>query len=239
MTRIFLCLAFAALGIIDQSAQKSPDREERWRGSVVSAVKLASKNEEWHFRGHRDGITARCRKDGTELSVDLDLQGKVKNVSRIVAASGEGFGNTFMALGVECVSDDGKRLEYRMISGNCHGNKPFWTPSIILAERPIDDAFILMGIATAGGDSVMLTLQSMKRDYTGKSDHIETHTFLDHCPVPNSLVTQHYHEPRMKRITTQMGLKKKNLEDSINISSFGSRDDRADTRTNRKPESEK
>jgi len=187
------------------------------------AVKLDRLGETWTFRGGKVGILIDVAGKGfnrQDRPKDLQGVGKVNRISatKLEYSSGDSE-YSFIGLAIESESRDGKQLEYRMALCRLETKQPIWSVSEALTARPIDKPYHVMGVGLPGGDSLMMTLQSLTRvqstpeeakrpDHVEKDDLIETETFVNHCPIGSPMmhgVGGHYVSSKMtpeKRSTT-------------------------------------
>lgn len=133
-------------------------------------------------------------------------KGFPKEITRVVAASAESvsINRAYVGLSVESISEDKTTLEYRMILGEYDlapeqtNSKLRWICSRVLIRQPIDTPFTNMSIALPGGDSLFATYQLLERSRVNDSDKVQTHTFINHCPIVGDGITRHYFCDQMK-----------------------------------------
>jgi hypothetical protein len=118
--------------------------------------------------------------------------GRITDVVTAVRQSGD---LIIIGLGIAALAQDSRIVEYRLIEGR--GKEPDlltgkgWTASHALITRPPDAPFAGMSVSLPEGDSIMLTLQEIRRDVSNPdNDRIETHVFVNHCPAGGDLITK-------------------------------------------------
>lgn len=202
-------LGFCSFG--DGTPDSQPDPHEfRWAPRSYSAsVRFGADQQVWEFQGTAEGIFVNIGRSGEEKRVKLESILTDRKITRIVATSVETniwthtrMGECmYIGLGVESLSENGKHLEYRMMialgwsageEGLAGRIQSAFRLSPLLITRPLDQPFDAMAVGLLGGDSLMLTLQDVKRKGDTLDDSIETHTFVDHCPSPQGVVLRHY-----------------------------------------------
>ncbi len=91
-----------------------------------------------------------------------------------------------LVLAVAYLSPDSNSISYRMIIHRTWKYEPtenHWWKTEDLMTRGVSDPYDGMSISFPGGDSVVLGLHDLTRRGGGREDVIESHYFVNHCPM--------------------------------------------------------
>ncbi len=152
--------------------------------SIPLSVRVTVGSREWTFSAAAEGgVRVDFRNDGVERQYVLDCGGACRQIEGLAACGYDAGSGAMLGLGVASRSADGQRVEYRMLfARNANEHSPAaWIHSDPLITADAQDPFDLMAVSLSHGDSLMLTLQRLAR--VGNGGTIDTHTFVNHCPV--------------------------------------------------------
>jgi len=184
-----VCLAAAVCALVCQSKSLAQDGKPKPRDSYgfdAVEIRLEHRKETWTIRREKGGVAIELKApSGARTIRPREFQG-IGSPIRVAATKLEyevdpGVYLRFVGLAIECENLDRKRLEYRMALCQSYSGPERWSLSEPLAVRALDNPFHTIGVGLPGGDSIMMTLQSLTRG-EGK-DKIETELFVNHCPV--------------------------------------------------------
>ncbi len=212
--RVFiLAIAVSTIVVVHTNkAQSEPNPQSQQSDSTWApancggAVRFDSIGETWTFLISDFGLRIKSEANDTTREVVSDAIKALRKVRRISLLNSEYKQDSrsycYLGIAIESVSQDGKLLEYRM--GQCRIPESTWAVSDVLLTRPINSPIHSIGIGLPGGDSLMMTLQTLQRNGGSPPDNIETHTFVNHCPSPGPIfgkVTQHYSSKALELVT--------------------------------------
>lgn len=145
----------------------------------------------------RSNIEGRYGPDDGETSITIDLKDPEKKVRRIFAVARD----TYVALAVERGIPGSMSFDYVMIFGR-RGEKDNttinWCISRPLFTTTYEKRCNVMNIALPEGDTILMTLQRLTRRSNGDVEDIESHAFVNICPMPDQegfmteSITNHY-----------------------------------------------
>ncbi|MHC4609415.1 MAG: hypothetical protein ACYS7M_03605, partial [Planctomycetota bacterium] len=119
---------------------------------------------------------------------ELRFGEQIGQVVGLVAASRKIGAHHLVVLGLVTRSGDSETLEYRVAASRSGpAVSADWGCSSALIARPKGDPFDSMAIALPRGDSMIFTLEHMKR--VDNTTTMETTRFINHCVIPTYLDT--------------------------------------------------
>lgn len=162
--------------------------EYSWAASMPKTAAL-------RYRGDLWVVTPTPAADGLEITVGpdrgiiartfrLDCDGNLGEVIGLSASTLESANQKFVAIGVASVQPGAERIEYRLLQGRTYDDvhhEESWLYTEPLMTLPLSHPHQVMAVAMIGGDSIMMTVQTLKR--IDRGNHIETQTFVNHCPL--------------------------------------------------------
>lgn len=196
-----ICLCTTACVLVCHSQSPAQSHKPMPRDSYgfeAVEIRLEHQKETWTIRRENGGIAVVVKAaSGERIVRPTEFQG-IGNPIRVAATKLEykvdsGVYFRFVGLAIECEQVNRKSLEYRMALCQSHYGPEEWSLSEPLAVRAADNPFHTMGVGLPGGDSIMMTLQSLKRG--AEKDKIETELFVNHCPIGTPMSgapLQHY-----------------------------------------------
>jgi hypothetical protein len=135
-----------------------------------------------------------ARVDDVEKKFELISASTFGHVSEFVAKALPLQHELILVLGISHLEPDGNSISYRLIVHRTWKGEPTderWWISAPLVTRPLEHAFDGMSILFPGGDSVAFGLHELVRG-GGEYDRIESHFFVDHCPMGHYGGLYHY-----------------------------------------------
>lgn len=189
-----LCASAAVLVLIWCANSPAQNKEPTYRDSYgfeAVEIRLEHRKETWTIRREKGGIAIVVKTESGERIVrPAEFQG-IGSPIRVAATKLEYEVEprrylSFVGLAVECERADRKNLEYRMALSRSSSGPENWSLSEPLAVRAADNPFHTIGVGIPGGDSIMMTLQSLNRGEA--KDSIETELFVNHCPFGTPMI---------------------------------------------------
>ncbi len=182
-----ICLSTTVCALVCHSqspAQADKPTHRDSYGFEAVDIKLEHRKETWTIRREKGGVAIAVKAEsGDRVVRPTEFQG-IGSPIRVAATKLEypieaGGYLSFVGVAIECERPDQKKLEYRMALSA--GSPEHWSLSDPLAVRAADNPFHSIAVGLPGGDSVMMTLQSLSRG--ADKDKIETELFVNHCPI--------------------------------------------------------
>ena len=204
---IFLSATVCAVVCYSQLlAQDGKPKPRASYGFDAVEIRLEHLKETWTIRREKTGVAIVVKSEtGERLVRPPEFQG-IGNPIRVAAtkleyAIGPGGYLSFVGVAIECERLDRKKLEYRMALSA--GSPEHWSLSDPLAVRAADNPFHTIAVGLPGGDSIMMTLQSLSRGEAG--DKIETELFVNHCPSGTPMIGGPSNRYRFEPIVVRSG----------------------------------
>ncbi len=163
-------------------------------------VSLSLMDDTWTFASipGASGLRVSRGAEGAAGFIDLNGDGELGRIlSFDVTARQNSPTSAFIGVAVAALAADGVSVEYRFLFGRTYGSadnlldEGSWSYSAPLITRPAQTPFIAMSVNLLGGDSILVTLQDVKR--TPNGDTFETHRFVHHCPQAGKRLAQSRH----------------------------------------------
>ena len=204
-----LCASAAVLVLIWCANSPAQNKEPTYRDSYgfeAVEIRLEHRKETWTIRREKGGIAIVVKTESGERIVRPPEFQRIGSPIRVAATKLEyevesGVYLGFVGVAIECEQPDRKKLEYRMALSA--GASEHWSLSEPLAVRASDNPFHTIGVGLPGGDSIMMTLQSLKRGEA--KDRIETELFVNHCPIGTPMIGGPSERYRFEPIVVRSG----------------------------------
>lgn len=160
--------------------------EYSWAASMSKTAALRYRGDLWVVTPAADGLEITVGPDRGVITrtFRLDCDGNLGEVIGLSASTLESADQKFVAIGVASVQPGAEMIEYRLLQGRAYGDihsEESWLYTEPLMTLPLSHPHQVMAVAMIGGDSIMMTVQTLKR--IEGENHIETQTFVNHCPL--------------------------------------------------------
>lgn len=186
-----------------------------WAASLGKSASVRFDGGVWEFAANPagEGLRVRGHVGGAPREFTLSFDGAIGQVIAVCASTLERDEQLFITVGVAGVQPGSDQIEYRLLQGRKREGieeEKGWIYTLPLMTRPLDHPHSLMSVSQLGGDSLMMTVQTVERISGGSENRIETHTFLSHCPIPGAagpriFRTAHYTSSTQQRQVERQG----------------------------------
>lgn len=180
---LFVSIVLALRASANTGREPAPQRQD---DHVVASLIL--NGDCWVFSASGNKVHVRCQTSRAPNEFTIDIGEDVGRITRLAVAAERRGDVMLTGLAVEYHATGGQEFLYRMLAG--HTDQSYvirtdsWASSGVLIRRTKAKRFDVMCVARVDGDSMLLTLQHLTR--RGNGDLLETHTFINHCPLPVS-----------------------------------------------------